>query len=391
VGATAAATILAGLAGCGGGDESTAQPQVTPTATTAPEPTTPPVGTDKADEGGVAEAPYATFRRNLTYALTEHVYLVGLAAQTAVAKSETSQVVKDALDALEDNTGALVAVFGPLLEDAEREEFRTGWMAFTRAFYDYAVAIKDEDSAERGKATAAMEEYRVAAAAFFTEVTDGNLPQYLTKAELKDHIFGMKKAVDAVAAEDPGSFDLLRQTAERVGETATKVTKAFFADAEDIGDLEEQAPTVRAQLAGYAVQHTYLTGMSVVTAYTDPKRFSGAPYAKAKVAIDDNAKAMGEVVREVATSTQQANFLEEWRRAIRDLEDYAEGAYFDSQRVREGALEYLDGDRKTTGRFFDRLTKGRDAELFADELGRHIATFAGTVDALRTAFARSRS
>jgi hypothetical protein len=420
--ATAAAVVLlAGAAGCGGGGEETAQPQVTPTATAEPEPTADPAGlapaeqpnafaglrkaalqlgriadrvavrNEKAAEAGAPDTVSATFRRDLTYALTEHVYLLGLAAQTAVTKSETSQVVKDALDALDDNTGSVVELVGAQLENADREEFRTGWLAFTRAFYDYAVAVKDEDTTKRREAETVMNTYRQELAVFFTTVTDGDLPQYQTKAEMKDHIYVLRKALDAVAGEDPAAFDLLREAAESVAETAVVFTKGFLRDAEDIGDVEEQLSTVRAKLASLTVQHSYLAAMSYVTAFTDAKRFSGTPYNRAKVALDDNAKAIGDVVKDVATSAQQVRFLEEWRRTLADLESYAEGAYFDNETVRKGALEYLEKDLDTAGRFFDRLTKGRDAEVFAADMGRHIATFMGTIDALKAGFARARS
>lgn len=421
VAATTAAVLLAGAAGCGGGGEEAAEPQATPTATAEAEPTAEPTGltpveqpnafaglrkaalqlgriadrvalrNEKADEGGAADAASSTYRRDLTYALTEHVYLIGLAAQTAVTKSETSQVVKDALDALEDNAGSVVEVVGAQLEDADREEFRTGWLAFTRAFYDYAVAVKDEDSTKRREAETVLNTYRQDLAVFLTTVTDGDLPQYQTKAEMKDHIYVLRKALDAIAGEDPTAFDLLREAAQSVTETAVVFTKGFLRDSEDIGTVEEQGPTVRAKLAGLTVQHSYLAAMSYVTAYTDAKRFSGTPYNQAKVALDDNAKAIGEVVRDVSTSAQQVRFLEEWRRTLADLESYAEGAYFGNETVREGALEYLEKDTNTSGRFFDRLTKARDAEIFAGEMTRHIETFTGTVDALKASFARARS
>lgn len=421
-----AAAVLAGLAGCGGGKtEDAAQPQVT--ATSTPKPVVAPTGlvpteqadaftglrrsaaqlTDAADrialgvdrpgdDRGVADTRLARLLTDLRFLLTEHVYLTGVAVQTAFERSDTSQAAKDALAALDANSEAFatMVVKGRLeADDPDKGAFLEGWRAHAQSFFDYAVAVKDDDAAERGKAEAALDAYRVSAADYLAEITDGKLPGYQVKAEMKEHINTLKDAIDAFAADDTQAYDLLKIAGDAMAKTAGVFAKGLYAeDSGQAAELEEPAVLARADLTGLTISHTYLTASAFIAGFGAVKGFTTAPYAAAKVAIEDNSKQLAQVIRGATTSEAQVEFLEDWRRQFLDLEEYAKGAANDNRRVMDGALDYLDDDQKNTGKFIDELTKGRaKAEDVSAALERHLRTFTGTVDAMRALFVRSRS
>ena len=173
-----AAVLIAGLAACGGDDE-------TDTAATTPDSgtsagTNPDTGTETgtaaltaqghrqpvrrrphrrgahADEReghrppassrpprsrATADSEAADLRSDLTYLLTEHVYLAGIAVATAYHAGADSDAFKLAAATLDENSKAVAAAVGSVAPDEEKG-FLAAWRSHVNDFVTYAVGAK---------------------------------------------------------------------------------------------------------------------------------------------------------------------------------------------------------------------------------------------------------
>jgi hypothetical protein len=137
------------------------------------------------------------------------------------------------------------------------------------------------------------------------------------------------------------------------------------------------------------VDHVYLAGVAVFTAYSDKGGLTGKPFKAAAAALDTNSVELGTAVGSVAGKQNEATFLEAWRSHIGDFVNYAKADATGDSGLKSKALGALDGYRTASGEFFSKITKGAlPADAVANDLTGHIETLAGAIDSLKAALVK---
>jgi hypothetical protein len=426
-----AAMLIAGLAGCGGGNGNAAAAPVTDTTTTT-------VGHSAMDmQGGVASEalmakgtgnPFADartaaghmpmsaqvlavgiaraagikgnatskaadLRSGLTYLLTEHVYLAAIAVATAYHAGSDSDAFKAAAATLDENSRAIAAVIGSVAPDKEAG-FLQSWRSHINDFVTYAVGARTggaRGAAMKKTATSNLKAYAAAQGIFFNKLTSGALPAAAVQKEFESHIASLSSAIDAFAAGNTTAFDKLKMAADHMESAATALATGVDRAAGIAGNPNDAASGLRADLTRMLIDHVYLAGVAVFTAYTDPKGLDSRSFKAAAGALDANSVELGRAVGSVAGPKNQAVFLQSWRSHINDFVTYAKGEATGDQKLKDEALRNLDGYRTASGEFFDRITAGAlPADAIAKDLIGHIETLAGAIDSLKAALLPAR-
>ena len=156
---------------------------------------------------GDAGSEASELRATLTAALNEHVYLAALALLDDKAAPTLDNNTKNI-------AGAIGSVYG---EDAEKG-FLTIWRDHIRMFVDY----------KNGKAGAEKEldGYREAFGAFLAGA-EPDLSKEAVAEELKPHVASVIAVIDSVKAKDGKTFDLLREAASHMPQTANVLATAI--------------------------------------------------------------------------------------------------------------------------------------------------------------------
>ncbi|MDT5038217.1 MAG: hypothetical protein QOE03_3402 [Micromonosporaceae bacterium] len=159
-------------------------------------------------------------RSGLTYLLTSHVDLAGIAIVQAVAKGGdlTEPSVKAAVSALDANSVELSKAVGGAYPDAEAP-FLQSWRQHIGFFVDYTLGKATKDQAKVDKAKADLDGYRTAFGQLINSVVP-QLPATAVADELKPHVQTLTDAIDALVAGDPTVFTKLATAASHMPMTA---------------------------------------------------------------------------------------------------------------------------------------------------------------------------
>jgi hypothetical protein len=337
---------------------------------------------------GDATSKAADLRSGLTYLLTEHVYLAGIAVATAYHAGADSDAFKLAAATLDDNSKAIAAAVGSVAPDKE-QQFLQSWRSHINDFVTYAVGAKTggaKGAAMKKSATSNLRAYAKAQGIFFNKLTNGALPRAAVEKEFNTHITMLAKAVDSFAAGRTAAYGDLKMAADHMETSATALATGVGKAAGIPGNPNDAASALRADLTRMLVDHVYLAGVAVFTAYTDPKGLDSNAFKAAAGALDANSVELGKAVGAVAGAKNEAVFLQSWRSHIDDFVSYAKGDATGDQKLKDTALRNLDGYRTAAGAFFDRITNGAlPADAVAKDLIGHIETLAGAIDSLKAA------
>lgn len=149
---------------------------------------------------GDVEADAPQLWAQLSTVLQEHVYLAGIAVDTAYSFGPESGEFEAAAGALDENSVELADIIGSAAGDDNREAFLDLWREHIGFFVDYALAAAEDDDEGRQQALDNLSGYRDQAGAFFQEITGGELPADAVSESLAGHIDTLSSAIDALAA-----------------------------------------------------------------------------------------------------------------------------------------------------------------------------------------------
>jgi hypothetical protein len=138
-------------------------------------------------------------RVTLNDLLGEHVYLAGLPVRMALAGSDPG--FKAGAAVLDENTVELSKAIGSVYGAEAEAKFLELWRAHIGMFVEYTQRAAANDDAKKSKAKADLDGYRRDFDAFITGANP-NLPKGAVASLLVEHVDGIVKAIDALAAKD---------------------------------------------------------------------------------------------------------------------------------------------------------------------------------------------
>jgi hypothetical protein len=339
------------------------------------------------DLPGNADSDAAGLRAQLTYLLTEHVYLAGIAVDTAYVTGADSPEFKLAADTLDANSVAVSEAVGSVAGDENAATFLQSWRSHIDDFVSYAVAAKEGDQAGKREALRNLAAYQRTAGAFFADITGGALPASAVRASLAEHADTLTAAIDALAAGDPSAFDKLKTAADHMPMTAMALADGIDQGADIAGNPNDQASEVRAALNGMLTAHVYLSGIGVFTAYVDGA--DSPAFEAAAGAIDANSVELADAVTSLTDQATGDSFLQSWRSHIDDFVAYAVAVAGDDQQGQEEAQANLQAYAEVSGTNFEEITGGAlTAAAVQHEFEMHIASLSEAIDALAQALIR---
>jgi hypothetical protein len=339
------------------------------------------------DLPGNADSDAAGLRAQLTYLLTEHVYLAGIAVDTAYVTGGDSPEFTLAAETLDANSVALSEAVGSVAGDKKAETFLTAWRSHIDDFVAYAVAAKEGDQAGKQAALRNLAAYERTAGQFFADITGGTLPASAVRASLAEHVETLTAAIDAFAAGDPRGFDKLKTAADHMPMTAMALADGIDQAADIAGNPNDQASEVRAALNAMLTEHVYLAGIGVFTAYVDGA--DSPSFDAAAGAIDANSVDLADAVTSLTDQATGESFLTAWRSHIDDLVAFAVAVARGDQQAQDEAQANLQAYAEASGMNFEEITGGElTAVAVQQEFEMHIASLSRAIDALAEALIR---
>jgi hypothetical protein len=337
---------------------------------------------------GQVDSKASNLRSDLTYLLTEHVYLAGIAVATAYHAGADSAAFKLAAATLDDNSKAVAAAIGSVAPDQEKP-FLESWRSHINDFVTYEVGAKTggrKGAAMKKEAVTNLRGYAKASGIFFNKLTKGALPAAAVQKDLNTHINTLAAAVDAFAAGDTSAYSKLKEAGDHMSMSAAVLAQGIDRATGMQGNPNDAAAGLRADLTRMLTEHVYLAGVAVFTAYTAPKGLDSKAFKAAAGALDKNSVELSKAVGSVAGKKNEAIFLQTWRSHINDFVTYAKGDATNNDKLKSQALGNLDGYRTASGTFFSKITHGAlPADAVAKDLIGHIETLAGAIDSLKAA------
>ena len=376
------------LAACGGEDDTTVaqsgDPAEETTSTTESETDT---ETEAEGETVGTETGAATLRSDLTSLLQEHVYLAGIAIETALDAGGDMEApaVQAAVTTLDANSVALADAVGSVAGDENGDAFLGLWREHIGFFVDYTLGRATGDDAAAEQALADLDGYQLAAGDFFEEITGGELPADALVESLDMHVSTLISAIDALVAGDDAAFDQLQAAADHMPMAANALAGAIVAALPDESDgAVDSAPAeTRAVLTDVLQEHVYLAGIAIEQAVEAGGDMEVSAVQAAVATLDANSVELSEVVGSVSTPEDEEAFLGLWREHIGFFVDYTLGKATGDDAAAQTALEELDGYQLAAGDFFEEITDGElPAEALVESLDEHVSTLISAIDAL---------
>jgi hypothetical protein len=335
--------------------------------------------------GGQVDSDASNLRSGLTYLLQEHVYLAGIAVDTAYVAGADSPEFTAAAAALDTNSVDLSKAVASVAGKAKGKTFLQSWRSHITDFVNYAVAAKSGDAEGKKDALSNLTAYSKVSGQFFSEITGGVLPAKAVQADFVMHIKTLSAAIDAFAAGDAKAFELLKMAADHMSGTAQVLATGIDKAASIKGDPNDDAASLRAALTDKLTAHVYLAGVGVFTAYTagaDSPEFTAAG-----AALDENSVEISQAVGSLAGSKQvEASFLQTWRSHIKDFVDYAVADASGDEAGKMSAQANLQAYSEAAGKNFDQLSGGAlPAAAVQADFEHHIMTLSAAIDALAAA------
>ena len=334
---------------------------------------------------GQVDSDASSLRSGLTYLLQEHVYLAGIAVDTAYVAGADSPEFTAAAAALDTNSVDLSNAVGSVAGKAKGKAFLQSWRSHITDFVNYAVAAKSGDAQGKKDALSNLMAYSVASGRFFDDITGGALPAKAVQADFVMHIKTLGAAIDAFAAGDAKGFELLKMAADHMAGTAQVLATGIDKAAGIKGDPNDDAANLRAALTDKLTAHVYLAGVGVFTAY---EAGADSPeFAAAGAALDENSVEISAAVGSLAGSKQvEASFLQSWRSHITDFVSYAVADAAGDEAGRMAAQDNLQAYAEASGTTFDKLSGGAlPAAAVQADFEHHIMTLSAAIDALAAA------
>lgn len=326
----------------------------------------------------------ANLRAGLSYLLTEHVYLAGIAVDTAYVTGPTSPEFDLAAATLDENTVALADAVGSVAGSDQRTTFLQAWRSHIDDFVAYAVAAKNDDQAGKQAALENLKAYERVAGKFFAQITGGALPASAVRATLGEHVQTLTAAIDAFAAGDSTAFDKLKVAAGHMPMTAQALSGGIDQATDMKGSPNSKAAEVRALLNAELTEHVYLAGIAVFTAYAEGA--DSEAFQAAAATLDSNSVELSQAVTSLTDEQTGEAFLQSWRSHIDDFVAYAVAVAENDQQAKQEALQNLQAYAGQQGQTMQQLTNG---ELTADAVRKsfqtHIASLTAAIDALAAA------
>jgi hypothetical protein len=147
---------------------------------------------------GDTDSEASEFRSGLAAGLQEHVYLAGISVKYAYSAGADSAEFEAATATLDRNSEELADAIGQQAGDENREAFLELWRQHIDFFVDYAVATSEDDEEGRAQAIEDLDGYTEDAGAFFSDVTEGELPADAVANSLREHISTLGGAIDSL-------------------------------------------------------------------------------------------------------------------------------------------------------------------------------------------------
>jgi len=181
------------------------------------------------------DSPASELRATLTAGLQEHVYLAGIAINTAVGAGGNLEdpAVESAVETLDGNSVALSEAVASVYGDEGGEQFLALWRAHIGFFVDYTLGKATGDQAKADEAKTKLDGYRAEFGAFIDSASDGELPSDAVAAELGTHVQSLITAIDAVVAKSPDAFPKLQAAAAHMPMTAATLAGGIAAQMPD--------------------------------------------------------------------------------------------------------------------------------------------------------------
>lgn len=338
---------------------------------------------------GDPNSPASDLRANLTALLQEHVYLAGIAVDTAYVKGANSAEFKAAAAAVNANADDTAKAVTTIVGSDQGKQFGEGFKAHIQNFVQYAVAAKSGDTAGKQKAVDSLLAYAKTQGEFWNTNTKGALSAADVEKAFDDHITGVAKAVDAFAAGNPQGFELLRAAADHMPMMAQTLATGIVKATGMKGDPNSPAADLRANLTSLLQEHVYLAGTAVFTAYTTQGGTDSDAFKASAAVLDENSVDLSKAVGSLSDSDHEKTFLEVWRTHIGNFVDYAKADAAGDQKGKENAIKNLDAYRGQAGKFFAEISNGNlKADAIASDLKMHIASLAGAIDSMAAALVK---
>src|SRR5579859_7178268 len=329
-------------------------------------------------------SPAASLRVALNDLGSEHVYLAGLAFDSALGgRTDEFNVAAMTTDK---NTQDLAAAIGSVYGPDAQTKFLALWRAHIGFFVDYAMGAAAKDEAKKVKARADLDGYRNDIDAFLTGANP-NLPKGAVAQLLAAHVDHLKTVIDdMVAGDTAGAYDMLYMAAHQTEEIMDPLSAAIVKQFPDkfSGDPMAPAATLRVGLNDLGAEHVYLAGLafnSALSGRTDE-------FAIAAATTDKNTQALAAAIGSVYGADAQTKFLALWRAHIGFFVDYAMAASAHDDAGKQKARADLDGYRNDIDAFLTganpNLPKGAVAQLFAAHVV-HLTTVIDDIVAGNTA------
>ena len=334
----------------------------------APEPTV------VATQSGASE-----LRAVLTAGLQEHVYLAGIALNTALTTGPESDATAAAVATLDENSVALSQAIESVYEGAG-DPFLELWRTHIGFFVDYTLAGASGDADGQREAKRALDGYRDDFAAFISGANP-NLPKDAVKEELKPHVVTVFAAIDALIDGSPKAFNKLRKAAAHMPHTAATLAGGIAAQFPTTytGDVNGPAATLRATLTAGLQEHVYLAGIALNTALTTGLESKAT--AAAVDTLDKNSVALSEAIDSVYPGAGET-FLPLWRKHIGFFVDYtvagASGDPDGQMAAKDALVEY----REDFAAFISGANPNLPKDAVIEELQPHVMTVFAAIDAL---------
>lgn len=324
----------------------------------------------------------AKLRADLTYLLSEHVYLAGLGINTALVAGPDDAKTGAALATLDKNSVALADMVGKVATDDQRTAFLAAWRAHIEDFVDYASA--KTEAGER-KEVKDLDAYEDAAGELLADITRDAIAADAVSKSLDTHVKSLLETIDAMKDGDTKAYDLLYDAAGHMPMTAAALAAAFDKAGKVAGDPNSDGAELRAGLTGLLTGHVYMAGTAVFTAYTAEGGAESEAFKAAAGALKQNTTDLTEAVGSVAADAEQ-DFNKAWAAHIADFVAYAQAAATDDAAAKAKELADLDGYTAAAGELFNQASDGDiPADAVADSLKEHVRQLAGTIDALAKA------
>jgi 3-keto-L-gulonate-6-phosphate decarboxylase len=367
------AAVVAGLAittaACGSNDDSnTASDTKATTGTTA-----------AATGAAATKTAAAELRAGLTYLLTEHVYLAGIATGTAISKGGNLKdpAVVGAVNALDANSVALSKAVGSAYPAAEKP-FLDSWRQHIGFFVNYTLGKATKDTAMVEKAKKDLDGYRTNFGQLINSVVP-ELPADAVADELKPHVASLFAAIDAQVAGSPTQFDLLEKAAGHMPMTAKILAGGIAANKKLAGKTDDAASELRSGLTYLLTEHVYYAGIAINQAVADKGDLKAPKTAAAVGALDANSVALSKAVGSAYAAAEKP-FLDSWRQHIGFFVNYTLGKATKDAAMVSKAKTDLDGYRTNFGQLINSVVPELPADAVAMELTPHVASLFTAID-----------